>query len=421
MPDDGARSRRATTGLLAGVPLGVRLVALACSLAAAGAAIIGLASSLAARDSLTRQAGQELGAYAGFLVSRPFTAMPVGPAPGGAASSAFVIEVVSGGRVVMRTGTDARPGPAAAGIPVRAGRPATVPAGSGGGSWLVVAEPVHYSAERILFTYGSDDFSLDVTSTARPGTDGTLVVCLDLGSTSQAVSKISAGYAAVASAAVLGVAILGLALTRAVLRPLGVMEKTAAGHTAHGLAGQASGGDPRDQDECLARSLAVMRTRAGHARASADAARGSSERMRAALAGTCRELRQPVSVIRGFTEYYRHRGPLTAGELDRMMSRVAEEAARIGALIDELAGTGPGHVQPRGNDGRTRGQDRETDAPRRGGHRAPLPPGCTADTLVRDHLRPATSRMRGPKYVTMMNDVCIIESNTGSINRQGRL
>jgi hypothetical protein len=162
-------------------------------LAAGGAGIIGAASDLMARGYLMRQADQQLRGYADRLASRPFVATPLSaPAPGTRrpGGGAFSIEVLgAAGQLVMRAGSTVQPGPAipAAGgrIPARAGQLVTIPAAVGG-SWRVIAEPVHYRARRIPYAYSAEDFSLLITSTARPGLAGTLVVGLDLGSTGQA-------------------------------------------------------------------------------------------------------------------------------------------------------------------------------------------------------------------------------------------
>jgi signal transduction histidine kinase len=346
VPGDGVRSTRTVRGLLAGVPLRVRLAAVACCAAAAGAGVMGLACSQAARSALMWQADQQLRAYADQLTGHPFTAMPAGSGPGGTASGAFVIEIVSGNQLVIVTGADGRPGPALAGIALRAGQLAVVRASRGAGRWLVVAEPVRYSAQRILFTYGSDGYFLHVTSMSRPGTDGTLVVGLDLRSVSQAIAKIMVSVVAVSAVAALVIAFAGLTVSRAILRPLARAETMAAGAVAHGLARQATGDHPGGLAGRLAQSLRGMLSRLEDARMSAEAARRSSDRMPTVLAGACRELRRPVSVVHGCAEYYRLRGPLTAGELDRMMSRIADEAARIDAIIDDLAGTGRDQPRP---------------------------------------------------------------------------
>jgi signal transduction histidine kinase len=319
------------------VPLRARLVAVACCAAAAGAAVMGLACREAARYGLMWQADQQLRAYADQLTSHPFSAMPAGPGPGGAASSALVIEVVSRNQLVMVTGADGRPRPALAGVPARAGQFGVVGASGGAGSWLVLAQPVHYSAQRILFTYGSDGYFLHVTSTSRPGIDGTLVIGLDLGSVSQAVAKITVSVVAVSGAAVLVVAFAGLAVNRAILRPLARAETVAAGVVAHGLARQVPAGHPGSLASDLAQSLNGLLSQLHDASMSTQAVGTSSDRMRAVLASSCRELRRPVSLVRGYAECYQRPRPPTARELDRMMRRIADEAARIDAIIDDLA------------------------------------------------------------------------------------
>ena len=58
--------------------------------------------------------------------------------------------------------------------------------------------------------------------------------------------------------------------------------------------------------------------------------------MRQAVADVGHGLREPLSVIDGFAEYYWQRGLLGAGEFDRMMRRVEDEAARMSAVISAL-------------------------------------------------------------------------------------
>jgi hypothetical protein len=329
-----------------------------------------------------READQQLLAYADQLTDHPFTAMPVGPGPGGAAGAPFVIEVVSANQLVMVTGADGRPGPALAGIPVHVGQLAVVRASSGARSWLVVAEPVHYSARRILFTYGSDGYFLHVTSTSRPGADGTMVVGLDLDSVSQAIKKITLSVVAVSAAAVLLIGFAGLALNRAILRPLAEAQTIAAGAAARQLERQVPEGRPGSLASALAQSLNGLLSRLEDSRVSTDAARRSSDRMRRELADACRELRQRVNVVRGSSEYYRLTESLTARQLERLMSRIANEAARIDAIIDDLADTAGDHPPPvrsppQGGDGRQSGKASERGSPVVGDHVGER--GCDVD------------------------------------------
>jgi len=280
--------------------LGARLVAAACCLLAAGAGFIVLATGMLAHGYLMGQAGRELRAYARMLASGPFTVMPDYAGPG--AGTGLLTEVTSpGGQLVLRSGPGGPPGPAAARIPRRPGQLATVPASSGGGSWLVIAVPVHYQAGRVAYTYGSGGFSLLVSGTARPGQPGTLITGLDLARVGQADRRLTLTSAAVSGALLLAVAAAGLAVIRAL----------------YGRAGQAS--------------------------AAAEAtARRSAQRLGHGVADTCRRLQPPLSVIAGFAGYYRRRRPLRAGQADRMMGRIAGEAARMDALLDGLPIPRPG-------------------------------------------------------------------------------
>jgi signal transduction histidine kinase len=69
-----------------------------------------------------------------------------------------------------------------------------------------------------------------------------------------------------------------------------------------------------------------------------------AEQKRQAIAAAGRELRKPLSVLGGLTEYYRHRDQLTPGEFDRLLGRVADETARMDAIIDDRLG--PGQDEP---------------------------------------------------------------------------
>ena len=281
------------------VPPGARLIAAACCLLAAGAAIIVLATGALARGYLMGQADRQLRAYARLLASGPFTVMPDYPGPGTAAG--FLTEVTSrGGQLVLRTGPGRPPGPATGRIPHRAGQLATVPASRGGGSWLVIAVPVHYQARRIAYTYGSSGFSLLVSGPARPGLPGTLITGLDLARVGQAAGRLTLTGAAVSAALLVAVAAAGVTVIR------------------------------------------VLSGRAGQASAAAEAAaRRSAQRLGGGVTDTCRGLQPPLSVITGFAGYYRRRQPLQAGQADRMMGRIAEEAGRMDAAIGGLPSPGP--------------------------------------------------------------------------------
>jgi two-component system, OmpR family, sensor kinase len=343
---DGSRGGLAARRRLGRGSLRVRLVATALCVLAAGALVITGACVLVARSYLMGQADQQLRAYAGGLISRPFAASPVyGLAPGapsaGVPGGVFGLEIRgSGGQLVMRAGPDARPGPVIPAVPARvaarAGQLVTVAAGRGV-SWRVIAEPVHYRARRIPFSYSAEGFSVFVTGLARPGLAGTLVVGVDLAGTGHTIGRLAVTGLAVSGALVLIVGGLGAAAIRAILRPLTQAEEALAAGELPGRAPERRGGSAAGR---LASSLNRMLSRTEHAfsisAGSETAARRSAERMRRIVADTCHELRRPLSVIHGLAGYGPHRGRPGAGELDHRMKRVTDEAARMEALVDDL-------------------------------------------------------------------------------------
>jgi signal transduction histidine kinase len=240
-----------------------------------------VAAHVVAGDYLTRQAHQQLSAYAAQLTSRPFTLFPGDRvAPGasglGATSPALGVAVLDAGGQQLIT----------------AGR-ATPPAAGGG--WLEVSKPVSYQAKHILFAYGAEDSSFSVTSKTRSGYAGRLVIGLDLASVGRAVD--------------------GLTVTCLRATGLAVLLATAVAAGATG---------------------ALRRRRAPAAGAETHDA---AERSSAAAAEVCRQLRRPLSVLAGLAEYHRGRGPLGDGDAEQTLRRVAGEAERIGELVDQLEAT----------------------------------------------------------------------------------
>jgi signal transduction histidine kinase len=285
-------------------------------LLAAGAAIITAACGLVARHYLMGQADQQLRAYADRLTSRPFMASPVygsaSGAPGGGGPSGGVLGIEvrgSGGQLVMRAAKRPGPGPAIPAVPAGAAAPA-----------------------------------------GRPGLSGTLVVGLTMGGIGHAIGRLAVTGLAVSGAMALVVACIGVMVTRAMLRPVTHIEKTldavASGELSRRVPEPHGGGDAVR----LARSLNMLLSRIEHAsRALAEseaAARRSTGRLCRIVDDTGHQLSRPISVIHGFAEAFRPGRRRHASELDRMMRRVASEAARMDAAIDDLAPARHDHPRP---------------------------------------------------------------------------
>ena len=93
----------------------------------------------------------------------------------------------------------------------------------------------------------------------------------------------------------------------------------------------------------------------------------SEERLRSFLADASHELRTPLTSIRGYAELLRKDALADEASRDRALSRIEKEAARMGALVGDLAvlareGEGPEPVPVPGGPGR---------GGRRGGGRCP--------------------------------------------------
>ena len=320
------RGGRGTVRLLASGSLPVRLAAVAACLVAAGAGAITVASHLVTRSYLMQRAEQQLSSYTGLLTSRPFSVFPGSrTAPGTSGldgtGQAFSIEVrASGGLMLINAG------------------PAVPPAG--GGSWLTIAEPIHYQAHHIPFVYGAEDNSFSVTGTTSPGLAGTLRVGLDLASIGQAVDRLTIICLVVSGIAALLVAGAAAAVTRVLLRPVTRIAQTADAVAAGDLSARIPLRRAHGDIGRLARSLNRTLSQAEHALSAAAraeaAARDSSERMRRAVAGTASNLRKPVSVLAGLAQYYRERGGTGHDDPDGLMWQVSQQASRMELLVDDL-------------------------------------------------------------------------------------
>lgn len=358
---DGYRGGRAAGWLPGRASLRVRLGATALCLLAAGTAIIAGACGLLAHGYLMGQADRQLRGCAGRLVSRPFVASPIygfapgaptaagfspgAPTAGGPGGGAVGIEVRGpAGQLVMRAAPGAPPGqvipvvPAA--VAARAEQPVTVAAGNGGDSWRVIAEPIHYRTWRIPFSYNPEGFAVLITSRARKGLAGTLVVGVDLDGIGRAVRGLAVGSLAVSGVVVLTVVCLGVVMMRAILRPVVRVGETLAAVAAGEPSRRAPhrhGGSDAGRLAWSVNAMLSQVERALSTRAESEAAAlRSCGRMCEIVADAPHELRRPLSVIHGLAGAYRRGGRPSAAELDRMMRRVSDEAARMDALVDDM-------------------------------------------------------------------------------------
>ena len=132
----------------------------------------------------------------------------------------------------------------------------------------------------------------------------------------------------------------GSLVVRRSLRPLVEVETTAEAIAAGDLSHRVPSSDPRTEVGSLSASFNTMLDKveeAFAAQAESEAeARASEGRMRRFVGDASHELRTPLTSIRGFAELYRS-GALPSGpDVDRAMSRIEGEAARMGLLVEDL-------------------------------------------------------------------------------------
>ena len=325
-----ARPWSAASRLLARTPLRVKLIAAVLVLVTVALALISLAGIAALRGSLVGRLDNQLEGVANGFVHGIAEGRPLGRPPGAGGGdngirppSPFQVQVRDqAGELQSELSAPLREGqppprlPAgAAQLRAHAGTAFTVPAISGGGRWRVLIQPLSDGAGWVVVAANLDEI------------DGTIARLLR-------IDLIASAMVLLALAAV------GAAIVRASLRPLAEIEQTAGAIAAGDLSRRVPDRDPRTEVGRLGRAFNSMLAQieaAFRARAASEAtARRSEERMRRFVADASHELRTPLTTIRGFAELYRQGGSRGQGELDRLMRRIEDQAARMGVLVEDL-------------------------------------------------------------------------------------
>jgi two-component system OmpR family sensor kinase len=318
------RPLAAGRSLAARTPLQVKLIVAVLALVTVALVLVGLASVAAVDRLLVGRLDGELQQEARRSADGPPPGLEErGPHPGprspylvqyrdaaGRRKLSLSNELLEEGQQLPRVPDDA------AWFRANADKAVTVPATGGHGRWRVAVQPL-------------DD-----------GSGGSVVVAASLDgidATTRQLRLIDLGVSLVVLAVLAGV---GAAIVRASLRPLVEIEQTARAIAAGDLTRRVPDRDPRTEVGRLGRALNTMLAQiesAFSARAASEAsARRSEDRMRRFVADASHELRTPLTTIRGFAELYRQGGARDPAELDRLMRRIEDQAARMGLLVEDL-------------------------------------------------------------------------------------
>ncbi len=303
---------------MSAVPLRIRLVAALTALVALALLLSGFVAAAALRGYLVQRVDANLMQALQNPGPRGRLDLLDDDGRGPRRPGEYAVQVYAADGSVARAFADGRTPPPrmtaalAAGL---VGRPVTVAAVEGDEQWRVVS--------------------------ARVGRNGaSLVVAVSLEEVERTVGRLVLLEVVIGLVVLSGLALVGYAIVRSSLRPLVAVEETAEAIAAGDLTRRVPEADPRTEVGRLARSLNAMLGQIEGAfrsqQQSETAARTSEERMRRFVADASHELRTPLTSIRGFAELYRQGAVGSGPELDRVMRRVEDEAARMGLLVDDL-------------------------------------------------------------------------------------
>ncbi len=214
---------------------------------------------------------------------------------------------------------------------------------------LPVPLPVHAAPDvdrlpRSSAPYHPDSASVNVPSAGRTGPEyrllasslpgTTLVVATRLDSVTATLDSLRTIEVAVTVGLLVALLLLIGLLMRYGLRPLEDMTAEADAIAAGDLSRRVHPEDGRSEVGRLGRALNGMLAQIETA--FAQRAR-SEERLRSFLADASHELRTPLTSIRGYAELLRKDALTDRAARDRALARIEQEAARMGALVGDLA------------------------------------------------------------------------------------
>jgi two-component system OmpR family sensor kinase len=192
----------------------------------------------------------------------------------------------------------------------------------------------HRGAALKLFTVPASTASgLRYRAAAFSAGSDTVVVAVPLREVDQTLHRLVMVEALVGLGVIAALILLGWIVIRVGLRPLERIGRVASEIAGGDFSRRVSPSDQRTEVGRLGLSLNEM---LGQIESAFDARRQSEERLRRFLADASHELRTPLSSIRGYAELFRLGAVDDPATLERAMTRIESEAARMGVLVEDL-------------------------------------------------------------------------------------
>jgi len=187
-----------------------------------------------------------------------------------------------------------------------------------------------------LFTVGSVGSSgLRYRAYAHrdPEDSGVTIVAVPLREVDQTLSQLLLVEGLVIAGVLLALGLMAVFVVRLGLRPLDRMQVTAGQIAAGELSKRVSPATSSTEIGRLGLALNAMLDRLEQAFA---ARKGSEDRLRQFLADASHELRTPLASIRGYAELYRMGAARDPEDVEIAMTRIEDEAKRMGVLVEDL-------------------------------------------------------------------------------------
>jgi two-component system OmpR family sensor kinase len=178
---------------------------------------------------------------------------------------------------------------------------------------------------------GSEQFR--AAAVAIGGTGAVSVVAVPLGDTNATLDHLALIELVVSAVILIALGLAAWWLLGLGLRPLRRMGEVAGQIAAGDLSRRVEPDDDRTEVGRLGRSLNAMLVQIEAAFAEREA---GERRLRRFLADASHELRTPLASIRGYSELYRIGAARDPAEVERALSRIEAESARMGGFVDDL-------------------------------------------------------------------------------------